>query len=188
LIKHLFKNWSGVLDTTTAIRVARLSLAAWERQKLYCAAIALERATCNGAQHEETQCMTDTAQRLLENAMQHARARAVETEQACQAWLMIDVVWHTEWRRVVRTKDQLWVGHHMALGDLQYPLANPQVDWQVLKCLNEQCNHCGFRFWIKEHTRGSLQRPHYSKCYALGKILLPPIRTPPEYMAMLQDR
>jgi hypothetical protein len=28
LIKHLFKNWSGVLDTTTAIRVARLSLAA----------------------------------------------------------------------------------------------------------------------------------------------------------------
>jgi hypothetical protein len=35
---------------------------------------------------------------------------------------------------------------------------------------------------------GSIQRPHYSKCYASRKILLPPIRTPPEYMAMLQDQ
>ncbi len=35
---------------------------------------------------------------------------------------------------------------------------------------------------------GSLRRPHYSKCYALEEILLLPIHTPPEYMAMLQDR
>jgi hypothetical protein len=35
---------------------------------------------------------------------------------------------------------------------------------------------------------GSLQKPHYSKCCALGKILLPPIHTRPEYMEMLQDQ
>jgi hypothetical protein len=75
----------------------------------------------------------------------------------------------------------------MALQDLQYPLIDLQVDRQVLECLNEQCNHCGFCFWIKERMGGSLRRPHYSKCYALEKILLPPIRTSPEYMAMLQD-
>jgi hypothetical protein len=85
-------------------------------------------------------------------------------------------------------KDQLQAGQHMALRDLRYPLANPQVDWQVLKCLNEQCNHCGFHFWIEEHSGGSLQKPHYSKCCASGKILLPPIHTSPKYMAMLQDR
>jgi hypothetical protein len=58
----------------------------------------------------------------------------------------------------------------------------------VLGRLNEQCNHCGFCFWIKERMGGSLRRPHYSKCYVLRKILLPPIRTSPKYMAMLQDR
>jgi hypothetical protein len=75
----------------------------------------------------------------------------------------------------------------MALRDLWYPLANPQVDGQVLTHLNEQCNHCGFRFWIEERTRGFFRRPHYSKCCASGKILLPPICTSLEYMAMLQD-
>jgi hypothetical protein len=75
----------------------------------------------------------------------------------------------------------------MALQDMWYPLADPQVDRQMLGRLNEQCNHYGFRFWIEECTRGSLRRPHYSKCCALGKIILPPICTPPKYMAMLQD-
>jgi hypothetical protein len=42
----------------------------------------------------------------------------------------------------------------MALQDLQYPLANPQVDRQVLGRLNEQCNHCGFCFWIEERMGG----------------------------------
>jgi hypothetical protein len=36
-------------------------------------------AACNGAQHEEAQCMTDIVQQLLENAEQYARAHAVET-------------------------------------------------------------------------------------------------------------
>jgi hypothetical protein len=53
----------------------------------------------------------------------------------------------------------------------------------VLGCLNEQCNHCGSHFWIEERTRGFLQRPHYSKCYASGKMILPPICTPPKYMS-----
>jgi hypothetical protein len=61
-------------------------------QRLHCAAIAFKKATCNGAQHEEAGCMTDTVQRLLENAEQHARARAIETKRARQARLMIDVV------------------------------------------------------------------------------------------------
>ncbi len=76
----------------------------------------------------------------------------------------------------------------MALRDLRYPLADPQVDRHVFRRLNEQCNHCGFHFWIEKCTWGFLRKPHYSKCCALGKILLPPIRTPLEYMAMLQDR
>ncbi len=132
--------------------------------------------------------MTDIAQQLLENAKQHVRACAIETKRAHQARLMIDVVRHVEQHRVACAEDQLQPGQHMALRDLRYPLADPQVDRQVLERLNEQCNHCGSRFWIQERTRGSLQRPHYSKCCASGKILLPPIRTPPEYMAMLQDR
>jgi len=93
-----------------------------------------------------------------------------------------------EQRRVACAKDQLQTGQHMALRDLRYPLANLQVDQQMFKRLNEQCNHCGSRFWIEERTRGFLRRPCYSKCCALGKILLPPIRTPPEYMVMLQYR
>jgi len=76
----------------------------------------------------------------------------------------------------------------MALRDLQYPLADLQVDRQVFGRLNEQCNHCGSHFWIEERMGGFLQRPHYSKCCALGKILLLPIRTLLEYMPMLQDR
>jgi hypothetical protein len=52
----------------------------------------------------------------------------------------------------------------------------------------EQCNHCGSRFWIEERTGGSIRKPHYSKCCALGKIHLPPICTPLEYMVILQDQ
>ncbi len=113
---------------------------------------------------------------------------AVETEHARQAQLMIDVGQHAERHCIPCAKDQLQAGQHMALRNLRYPLADPQVDRQVFGRLNEQCNHCGSRFWIEERTGGSLRRPHYSKCCASGKILLPPIRTPPEYMAMLQDR
>jgi hypothetical protein len=40
---------------------------------------------------------------------------------------------------------------------------------------------------IKARTRGSLRRPHYSKYCASRKKKLPPIRTLPEYTAMLQD-
>jgi len=39
-----------------------------------------------------------------------------------------------------------------------------------------------------KNTRGVLFEDHISKCCALGKILLPPIRTLSEYMAMLQDQ
>jgi hypothetical protein len=45
-----------------------------------------------------------------------------------------------------------------------------QVDREMLGCLNKQCNHCGFRFWIEEHTWGFFRRPHYSKRCALGKF------------------
>jgi hypothetical protein len=37
-------------------------------QRFYPIVIAFKRVTCNGAQHEEAWCMTDIAQRLLENA------------------------------------------------------------------------------------------------------------------------
>jgi len=44
----------------------------------------------------------------------------------------------------------------MALRDLRYPLADLQVDQQVFERLNEQCNHCGSRFWIEKRTGGYL--------------------------------
>ncbi len=43
-------------------------VATQERQNFCHATEVFERAMCNGAQHEETWCMTDIAQRLLENA------------------------------------------------------------------------------------------------------------------------
>jgi len=48
-------------------------------------------------------------------------------------------------------------------------------------------NIVAFASRSKNTQRGSFWRPHYSKCCASRKILLPPIRTPLEYMAMLQD-
>jgi hypothetical protein len=72
--------------------------------------------------------MTDITQRLLENTKQHARAHVVETERACQARLMIDVVRHAEQHRITCIEDQLQARQHMAMWDLRYPLADPQVD------------------------------------------------------------
>jgi hypothetical protein len=100
---------------------------------------------------------------------------------------MIDVTRHTEQCRIACVEDQFQAGHHMALRDLWYPLVDPQVDRQMFGRLNEQCNHCGSRFWIEERTGGFFRRLHYGKCCVSGKILLPSIRTSPKYMAMLQD-
>ncbi len=137
--------------------------AARECQRLRRGTVAFERAASNGAQHEEAQCMANIAHRLLENAEQHTRTHALETQQGRQTQLMIDVARCAEQRCVACAKDQLQAGHHMALRDLRYPLADPQVDRQVFKRLNEQCNHCGSRFWIEERIGGSLRKPHYSK-------------------------
>jgi hypothetical protein len=59
---------------------------------------------------------------------------------------MIDVTQCVEQSCVACAKDQFQAGHHIALQDLQYPLADPQVDRQVFGRLNEQSNHYGFRF------------------------------------------
>jgi len=40
----------------------------------------------------------------------------------------------------------------------------------------------------KSAQGGFFRKPHYNKCCASGKIFFPLIRTPPEYMAMFQDR
>jgi hypothetical protein len=73
---------------------------------------------------------------------------------------MIDVGQHAERHRIPCVEDQLQAGQHMALRNMRYPLADPQVDRQVFGRLNEQCNHYGSRFWIEERTGGSLRRPH----------------------------
>jgi hypothetical protein len=64
-------------------------------------------ATCNEAQHKDTRCMIDIAQRLLENAKQHTKTCAIEIERARQASLMIDVAQHAERHRVTCVNDQL---------------------------------------------------------------------------------
>jgi hypothetical protein len=51
--------------------------------------------------------MIDIVQQLLENAEQHTRAHAFETERACQARLMIDVTRRVEQRRIACAEDQL---------------------------------------------------------------------------------
>ncbi len=53
---------------------------------------------------------------------------AVETEHARQAQLMIHVGQHAERHRIPCAEDQLQAGQHMALRNLRYPLADPQVD------------------------------------------------------------
>ncbi len=54
-----------------------------QESKKFCrVTISLERSACNGTQHEEAPCTTDTLQRLLENTEQHTRVHAVETEHA----------------------------------------------------------------------------------------------------------
>jgi len=99
-----------------------------ERQRPCRATVALEKVAFNGAQHEEAQCMVNIAHRLLENTEQHTRAHALEIEQGRQTQLMIDVAQCAQQRHVACAKDQLQAGHHMALRDLRYPLADPQVD------------------------------------------------------------
>jgi NAD-dependent dihydropyrimidine dehydrogenase PreA subunit len=69
---------------------------------------------------------------------------------------MIDIVSHIERCYVACAEDQLQAGHRMAIQDLRYPLADPQVDQQMFQCLNEQCNHCGSCFSIEEHMGGCL--------------------------------
>jgi hypothetical protein len=52
-------------------------------QKLRHVVVVLERVACDGSQHEEAQCTTDTTHRLLENAELDSRVRVVEIEWAC---------------------------------------------------------------------------------------------------------
>jgi hypothetical protein len=69
------------------------------------------------ANNEERQAAIQERQRLRRAAIALKRV-ACNGAQHEEARCMIDTV-----------EDQLQVGQHMALRDLQYPLADPQVDW-----------------------------------------------------------
>ncbi len=52
--------------------------------------------------------------------------------------------------------------------------------------MDKACEFCGARFWIEERTGGSVRQPTYSKCCAGGKVAIPRICTPPDFLAMLR--
>ncbi len=84
-------------------------------------------------------------------------------------------------------EDDIQVARPVGLRDIRASLANPNVQREILGRISQECTFCGALFWVEERMGGSAQRPQYSKCCSEGKVFIPRVRTPPEYMRMFQD-
>jgi len=129
-------------------------------------------------------CVTD--QRAT-NALQHSKARARLSNEARETRRLANTTRNVERRARIVREDGIQVARPVRLRDIHAPLANPNVQREILGRISQECVFCGALFWVEERTGGSAQRPQYSKCCSEGKVLIPCVRTPPEYMRMLQD-
>jgi hypothetical protein len=84
-------------------------------------------------------------------------------------------------------EDGIQVARPVGLWDIRAPLANPNVQREILGRISQECTFCGALFWVEERTRSFARRPQYSKCCSEGKVFISRVRTLPEYMRMLQD-
>ncbi len=99
-----------------------------------------------------------------------------------------DRCYTTRWTmpcHVCRRSTLGWTTHGPAR--FAVPFGQPTSRWTSAQMPEWAMQPLWLSLWIEERTGGSFWRPHYSKCCASGKILLPPIRTSLKYMAMLQD-
>ncbi|CAK9871060.1 unnamed protein product [Sphagnum jensenii] len=53
--------------------------------------------------------------------------------------------------------------------------------------MDKACEFYGAQFWIEERIGGSVRQPAYSKCCDGGKVAIPRICTPLDFLGMLRD-
>ncbi len=148
-----------------------------------------QRAT-NALQHSKARArLSNEAReaRRLANAKQHAQFRTLETVEQREQRCLANTTRNVERRARIAREDGIQVARPVGLRDIHAPLANPNVQREILGRISQECVFCGAVFWVEERTRGSARRPQYSKCCSEGKVLIPRVRTLPEYMRMLQD-
>jgi hypothetical protein len=148
-----------------------------------------QRAT-NAFQHSKARArLSNEAReaRRLANAEQHAQFHTLETVEQREERRLANTTRNVERRARIAGEDGIQVARLIGLRDIHAPLANPNVQREILGRISQRCVFCGAFFWVEERTGGSAQRPQYSKCCFEGKVLIPRVRTSPEYLRMLQD-
>jgi len=148
-----------------------------------------QRAT-NALQHSKARMRLSNEAceaRRLANAKQHAQFHMLETVEQREERRLANTTRNVERRTRIAREDGIQVARLVRLRDIHAPLANPNVQREILGRISQECVFCGALFWVEERTGGSARRPQYSKCCSEGKVLIPRVRTPSEYMRMLQD-
>jgi hypothetical protein len=113
--------------------------------------------------------------------------RTLETVEQREERRLANAAWNIERRARIVREDDIQAARPVGLRDIRALLANPNVQREIFRRISQECTFCGALFWVEERTGGSTQRPQYSKCCSKGKDFIPYVRTPPEYMRMLQD-
>jgi hypothetical protein len=121
------------------------------------------------------------------NALQHSKARARLSNEAREERRLADAAPNVERRARIARKDGIQAAPPIGLRDIRAPLANPNVQREILGRISQECIFCKALFWLEERTGGFALRPQYSKCCSEGKVFIPHVHTPLEYMRMLQD-
>ncbi|CAM6024130.1 unnamed protein product [Sphagnum balticum] len=148
------------------------------------------RRMADAEQHVKTRELETLAARdarRLANAKQHAQFCMLETVEQQEERCLENTARNIERQARIAHEDGIQAVGPVGLQDICAPLANPNVQKEILGRISQECTFCGAFFWVEERTGGSTWRPQYSKCCFEGKVFTPRVRTPPKYMRMLQD-
>lgn len=113
--------------------------------------------------------------------------RTLETIEQWEERRLANAARNIEHRARITHEDGIQAARPVGLRDIHAPLVNPNVQREILRRISQECIFCGALFWVEKRTGGSARRPQYSKCCSEGKVFIPRVRTPLEYMRMLQD-
>ncbi len=144
----------------------------------------------NALQHSKAQArLLNEAReaRCLVDAELHAQFRTLETVEQREERRLTNAAQNIERRARIAREDGIQAARPVGLRDICAPLANPNVQREILGGISQECTFCRALFWVEERTGGSARRPQYSKCCSKGKVFILHVRTSSEYMRMLQD-